>query len=96
MIKSTTTGPTQQQGTDSPLADALEKNQEAAEEVKKAAEDLSVAHAVLDTKAKDQVVDDETKRAVAETGKIEKRLSGSAEKLDEVNEALEREMKKPT
>jgi hypothetical protein len=95
-MKSTKPGPTQQQGTDSPLADALEKNQEVAEEVKKAAEDLSVAHAVLDTKAKDRVVDDEMKRAVAETGKIEKRLSGSAEKLDEVNEALEREMKNPT
>jgi hypothetical protein len=95
MTKSTPSAAAQPQS-ESPLADALEKNQETAEEVKKAAEDLSVAHAVLDTKATDRVVDDDTKRAVAETGKIEKRLSGSAEKLDQVNEALAKEMKKPS
>jgi chorismate synthase len=77
-----------------PLAQAVEKNKEATEEVHKAAEDLAVAHAVLDTKAAKGAVDDEAKRAVAETAKVEKRLSRSAEKLQQVNETLQREIKK--
>jgi len=77
-----------------PLAEAVEKNKEATEEVHKAAEDLAVAHAVLDTKAARGAVDDEAKRAVAETAKVEKRLSRSAEKLEQVNQTLQREIKK--
>jgi len=78
----------------SPLADALEKNQEATEEVQRAADDLAVAHAVLDTKAAKGAVDDEAKRAVAETARVEKRLTKSAEKLEQVNEALQKEVPK--
>jgi hypothetical protein len=81
-------------GSGAPLAEAVEKNKEATEEVHKAAEDLAVAHAVLDTKAAGGAVDDEAKRAVAETAKVEKRLSRSAEKLEQVNETLQREIKK--
>ena len=78
----------------SPLSDALEKNEEAAEEVRKAAEDLAVAHAVLDTKtSQGSAADGEMAHAVAETKKVEKRLDQSAEKLDHVNEALRREAK---
>jgi len=79
---------------DSPLAEALEKNQEATAEVQRAADDLAVVHAVLDTKAAKGAVDDEAKRAVAETARVEKRLTESAEKLEQVNETLQREMPK--
>ena len=78
----------------SPLAHALEKNQQATEEVQKAAEDLAVVHAVLDTKAAAGTVDDDARRAVAETARVEKRLTESAEKLEEVNETLQKELPK--
>ena len=90
----TTTGKTETGG--SPLADALEKNQQATEEVQRAAEDLAVVHAVLDTKAGKGAVDDESKRAVAETARVEKRLEKSVEKLEQVNETLQKELPKQT
>lgn len=78
----------------SPLADALQKNQQATEEVQRAADDLAVVHAVLDTKASKGAVDDESKRAVAETAQVEKRLTKSVEKLEQVNETLQKELPK--
>jgi hypothetical protein len=80
---------------ESPLAEALQKNQEATEEVQRAADDLAVVHAVLETKTAKGVVDDEeAKRAVAETARVEKRLTESAEKLEQVNETLQKELPK--
>jgi len=81
---------------DSPLAEALEKNQEATAEVQRAADDLAVVHAVLDTKAAKGAVDDEARRAVVETARVEKRLTESAEKLEQVNETLQKEIPKGT
>ena len=75
----------------SPLSEALEKNEEATAEVKKAADQLAVVHAVLDTKISRGAHESEVKRAVAETKKVEKQLDESAEKLDDVNETLKRE-----
>ena len=72
----------------SKVSDALAKNETAAEAVKKAAEDLAVVHAVLDTKVSQGAQDGDVKRAVKETEKIEKRLTDTGEKLDEVNEIL--------
>jgi hypothetical protein len=54
-----------------------------------------VVHAVLDTKLAKGVSDGDVARAVAETNKVEKRLTKSAEKLDQVNETLERVIKGP-
>jgi hypothetical protein len=82
------------QGASSPIAEALDKNKQAAEEVKKAADDLAVVHAVLDTKLAKGTSDGDVARAVARTDKVEKRLTESAEKLDEVNETLERETRR--
>ena len=82
-------------GTPSPLAEALDKSKQATEDVKKAADDLAVVHAVLDTKLASGASDGDVARAVAETDKVEKRLTRSAEKLDEVNETLERETRRP-
>jgi hypothetical protein len=78
----------------SPIADALDQNKQATEEVKKAADDLAVVHAVLDTKLTKGAGDDDVERAVARTDKVEKRLTKSAEKLDQVNDKLEREVKR--
>ena len=78
----------------SPLAEALDRNQQATAEVKRAADDLAVVHAVLDTKIAHAESDVDVKRAVAETDKLEKRLERSAEKLDQVNETLAREVKR--
>ena len=88
----TMSGKTETSG--SPLADALEKNQQATKEVQRAADDLAVVHAVLDTKAAKGTVDDEAKRAVAETARVEKRLTKSVEKLEQVNETLQQELPK--
>ena len=73
------------------LADALNKNEKATEEVKKAAEQLAVVHAVLDTQMS-KGSDADVAHAVAETHEVEKQLDRSAEKLDEVNETLKREV----
>jgi len=73
----------------STIEEALDKNKNATEEVKKVADDLLVVHTVLkeehaqDTRA--EVVD----RAVEQAGELEKRLTKSAEVLDAVNESLE-------
>ena len=77
----------------SPLADALTKNKEAAEEVADAADDLAVVHAVLDTKVAHGGSEGDVKRAVAETKKVEERLTESVEKLEQVNETLAREVR---
>lgn len=78
----------------SPLDEALTKNKEATEEVARAADDLAVVHAVLDTKIAKGASDGDVKRAVAETKKVEERLSESTEKLEQVNETLEREVRR--
>lgn len=78
----------------SPVAEALDQNKQATEEVKKAADDLAVVHAVLDTKLAKGASDDDVERAVAETDKVEKRLTKSAKKLDQVNEKLERAVRR--
>ena len=75
-----------------PLADALEKNEEATEEVRKAAEQLAVVHAVLDTKVSRGASDGDVADAIAEAKKVEQQLDESAGKLDEVNETLKREV----
>ena len=94
-MPTSTRGPAPGHGTSSPLAEALDKSKQATEDVKKAADDLAVVHAVLDTKLSNGAGDGDVARAVAETGKVEKRLTRSAEKLDQVNETLERETRRP-
>ena len=77
------------------LAEALEKNQEAAQAVQEAADDLAVVHAVLDSsKASAEVLHDDAKKAIDETAKVEQRLSEAVEKLEEVNQTLQRQMGK--
>lgn len=72
----------------SSVGEAIAQNQEVAEEIKRAADDLAVVHAVLDTKIADAPADADVQRAVAETLEVEKRLAKSADKLEQVNETL--------
>ena len=71
------------------IAEALDKNKDATEEVKKVADDLLVVHAVLKDELSQGTVTDVVDRAVEQAGELEKRLTQSAELLDEVNDALE-------
>lgn len=80
----------------SPLADALDKNRQATAEVKRVADDLAVVHAVLETEVAHSESEVDVTRAVAETNRLEKRLVRSAEKLDQVNETLQRETRRAT
>lgn len=85
--------PRSQEGIPSPLEEALTSNKEVAEEVERAADDLSVVHAVLDTKIVTGATEDDVNRAIAETKRVEERLNESAEKLEQVNETLKRELR---
>ena len=76
-------------GVTSQIAAALDKNKEATKEVKKATDQLAVAHAVLDTKLRKGAPDEDVARAVAQTGQIEQRLVRSTDTLEQVNETLE-------
>jgi len=73
----------------STIMEALGKNQDAAEEVKKVADDLLVAHAVLKEEIAQNTQPALVNRAVEQAGELEKRLTKTAELLDEVNESLE-------
>ena len=74
---------------DLPTTDVVQTNKQVAQEVKKAADDLVVVHAVLDKELAEEVRSDDVDQAVAQTAKIEKRLSKSAKALEEVNRKLE-------
>ena len=73
----------------STIVEALDKNKNATEEVKKVADDLLVVHAVLKEEISQDTLTDVVGRAVEHAGELEKRLTKSAELLDEVNESLE-------
>lgn len=74
------------------LAKALKENKEATQAVEKAADDLAVVHAVLDTELPKESVSSDVDRAVEQTSELEKQLSASSEKLKRVNESLQREL----
>jgi chaperonin cofactor prefoldin len=74
------------------LAKALKENKDATQAVEKAADDLAVVHAVLDSELPKEIVSSDVDRAVEQTSELEKQLSASSEKLKKVNESLEREL----
>ena len=78
---------TQPETASSTIVEALGKNKDATAEVKKVADNLLVVQAVL----KEEIGQDTdlVDRAVEHAGELEKRLTKSAELLDEVNESLE-------
>ncbi|MCY1249699.1 hypothetical protein D9M72_632570 [compost metagenome] len=72
----------------------MKENKEATQAVEKAADDLAVVHAVLDSELPKEVVSSDVDRAVEQTGQLERQLSASSEKLKRVNKSLERELTK--
>ena len=79
-------------GRPSPIADALDQNEEAAEEVRNAADELAIVHGVLDTKLSQNQHDAEVRKAIADAEKVAKQLDETAEKLDEAQKTLQREL----
>ena len=75
-----------------PLKEALEKNVEATEEVKRATDELIIVRAVLD-KAPGGAPPEDLELAAERAGDIEEGLSSAAEKLEEVNDTLAKEVK---
>jgi len=77
---------------DAAMADVLSQNLEAAEQIKAAANELEVVHAVLSTQipnaAATATVEDDLQAAVARTGEIEEQLSETAQALDQSNALL--------
>lgn len=73
------------------LSEALKENKQVAEDIKSAADDLAVVHAVLEKELPEEAMNDDAVQAVEQTQEIEKRLSKSAKKLDAVNRRLHRE-----
>lgn len=71
------------------IADALKKNIEAAAAVEDVADQLGVVHAVLRTKIAEASADADTEAAVDRTHELEQKLNETAEKMDEVNQAIE-------
>ncbi|MGO4394327.1 hypothetical protein AB4Z46_23475 [Variovorax sp. M-6] len=83
---------TQPETASSTIVEALGKNRDATAEVKKVADNLLVVQAVLKEEIVQDTQTEQTElvdRAVEHAGELEKRLTKSAELLDEVNESLE-------
>ena len=71
------------------LAAALQKNKEAAAAVEDAALELGVVHAVLSTEIAKVPATGEIHSAIDRTEELEAKLSETADKMDEVNAALD-------
>ena len=83
------TNPTPAPASPAALADALEKNQQATDEVKLVAEELAVVHSVLQTKlAEVAKAEGDVESAVARTGEAADKLDKAAETLEHVNQTL--------
>lgn len=70
------------------LAEALAKNEEATDAVQEVADELAVVHAVLAQEVEKIAGDGDAADAVERTAALETKLTETAEKMLEVNEAL--------
>ncbi|RST50111.1 hypothetical protein [Variovorax sp. MHTC-1] len=75
-----------------PLEEALAKNVDATEEVRRTADELAIVRAVLD-KVPDGAPPEDIELAAERAEELEGGLSSAAEKLDEVNDTLAEELK---
>ena len=76
------------------LGQTLKKTVAVAEDVHRASQNLSVVSTVLEQELPDEVQTGEVAQAIAHTNELEKKLAASAEKLEEVNAALAKEIEK--
>lgn len=79
---------TAKQSKDTAIGEVLNQNLEAAEQIKAAASELEVVHAVLSTQVPAEAAQGDLKAAVERTGEIEQQLSETAEAMDKSNAVL--------
>jgi hypothetical protein len=79
---------------DHPVKRALDKSKDVKQAVETAADELAVVHAVLDKEIAEDGRTVEVDRAIAQTDRIEKRLSKSVEVLEKVADTLASEVQK--
>ncbi len=77
-----------------PLEDVVEENKEVVEEIRHAADELAVAHAVLATETVKANPSKDTKVAVERTKQVKEKLKETASKLEDTTEALEEHVSK--
>jgi hypothetical protein len=76
------------------VGDALAKSKQVKENVKRAADDLTVVHAVLDKEIPEGERSAEVNQAVQHTDQVEKKLQESVKTLEGVTKTLEAEVKR--
>lgn len=72
----------------SEIADVLNQNMEAAEQIKATASELNVVHAVLSTQIPTDALEGDLQAAVERTDELEQQLSETAEALEKSNDLL--------
>ncbi|MDP4076305.1 hypothetical protein [Acidovorax sp. A1169] len=72
----------------SEIADVLNQNSEAAEQIKATASELNVVHAVLSTQIPTEALEGDLQAAVERTDELEQQLSETAEALEKSNDLL--------
>ncbi len=72
----------------SEIADVLNQNVEAAEQIKATASELNVVHAVLSTQIPPESLEGDLQAAVERTDELEQQLSETAEALEKSNDLL--------
>ncbi|CAN7337758.1 hypothetical protein LJR129_001914 [Acidovorax sp. LjRoot129] len=75
---------------DAEMAQILSDNQESAEQIRAAANELDVVHAVLATQIPTSALKADLQAAVERTDQLEQQLSETAEALNQSNERLQR------
>jgi hypothetical protein len=88
--------PTQSKSTSPPpLENVVEDNRQVMDEIREAAEELTVVHAVLATETAKVNPSEDTKQAVKRTNEVRSMLKASASKLAEATDALEQHVTTP-
>lgn len=72
----------------------LQKSEQVAVDVQRAADNLAVVNTVLEQELPEEVQVGEVAQAIEHTNQLEEKLTRSAEKLAEVNAALSKEIEK--
>ena len=76
------------QSKDAAIGEVLNQNLEVAAQIKAAASELEVVHAVLSTQVPAEAAQGDLKAAVERTGEIEQQLSDTAAAMDKSNAVL--------
>ena len=72
-----------------PLEDVVEENKEVAQEIRSAADELAVVHAVLATETVKPSPSEAAQQAIERTNEVRSKLEATASRLEDATEALE-------